>query len=239
MQRYFIEEDLIESKKIVMSKEDSHHIKNVMRLNVNDQIIINTYKGRVFLSELSDINNKNVTVRILEELKTDFTPISLEIVLALTKKDHFEMAIQKLTELGVKCIGFLPTERSVAKIVDLEKKIARFSQIIKEASEQSERNILPDLKPYQNLADLNTDAYDHLLVAYARENSQTLKSLIKEIKPNDKTLIIIGPEGGFSENEINYLIDQGFKTVSLGKTILRAETAAIYAVSAFRLIQEE
>lgn len=239
MQRYFIEDKLIEANEIIMNKEDSHHIKNVMRLNVNDQIIINTYKGRVFLSEIIEITKKSVVISILEELKSEFQPINVELILALTKKDQFELAIQKTTELGVKSIGFLPTERSVVKIVDFEKKFFRFSQIIKEASEQSERNTLPVLKSYQNLSEINTEQYDHLLVAYARESSKFLKSLIKEIKPDDNTLILIGPEGGFSKNEIKFLVDKGFSTISLGKSILRAETAAIYVASVFRLMQEE
>jgi len=92
---------------------------------------------------------------------------------------------------------------------------------------------------YTNLTNLDLDHYQHRLFCYAREESLNIKDELKHLKPTDQTLILIGPEGDFSKNEIDYLLSKGFKSVSLGKSILRSETAAIYVVSLVRFLLED
>jgi 16S rRNA (uracil1498-N3)-methyltransferase len=147
--------------------------------------------------------------------------------------------LEKTTELGVRKIIPLNTDRSIIKINDFEKKHERFMTIVKEASEQSERSVLPIISDFTSLKSLELDKYDYKLFCYARENSLNIKEELIGLKKNHNILILIGPEGDFSQTEIAYLLENGFKSVSLGKTILRSETAAIYVVSLVRFLLED
>ncbi|QWC00593.1 16S rRNA (uracil(1498)-N(3))-methyltransferase [Mycoplasmatota bacterium] len=239
MQRYFIEKEQIHDQSITISNGDFHHIKNVMRYNINDKVIVNTNDGHIFLCKIVAFQVDKVVLNIINEVESQNNILNLDLGLSLTKKDHFELALKKITELGVSGIIPLETERSIIKIKDFQKKKERYTLICKESSEQSERTILPEIYHLQTIDSLNLESYDHLFVAYAREESKSLKSYFNNINKSDRTIVLIGPEGGFTQKEISRLIDKGFKTVSLGKTILRAETAAIYLTSVFRYTMEE
>jgi 16S rRNA (uracil1498-N3)-methyltransferase len=154
----------------------------------------------------------------------------------MIKRDGFELALKKMTELGVEGIIPLMTDHSIIHIKDFEKKKIRYQSICKESSEQSERSYLPTIHDLSHLNDLDVSAYDHLFCAHAREQNQTLKDELKQIHSSDKSLVLIGPEGGFSKKEIELLKKKGFQNVSLGETILRAETAATYVASVFRFM---
>jgi len=234
MQRYFIDKNLIVNNQITMNFEDSHHIKNVMRLNIGDLIIINTYEGLIYQAKIQEYEKKQVKLLIVKEISNDYQPLNLDLGLALIKKDNFELALQKITELGIKKIIPLNTERSIIKIDDFEKKRKRYELICKEASEQSERTIMPVILDYCDLKKIETKAYNHCFFAYEREDNLLLKTQIEKLKATENVLVLIGPEGGFAPEEIRYLINSGFTSISLGKTILRAETAAIYVTSIFR-----
>ncbi len=234
MQRYFIDQDLIVNQEVLMNPEDSHHIKNVMRLAVNDLVIVNTFAGLCFEAKIVAFEKKQAKLEFVKALVNDYQPLNLDLGLTLIKKDNFELALQKITELGVRKIIPLQTERSIIKIDDYAKKKTRYELICKEASEQSERTVMPIISNYTDLEQLDSNAYDYRFFAYEREDEVSLKTQIQTIKKSEKVLVIIGPEGGFSEKEINKLKSSGFISISLGKTILRAETAAIYVASVFR-----
>ena len=239
MQRYFVDRKQINETQVIIDNQDAHHIKDVMRFNQLDKVIINTYDGVVYLAEIRVISKKNVILEILENLPSNYQPLPLDLGLSLIKKDNFELVLQKATELGVRKIIPLNTERSIIKVDDFTKKFVRYQTIVKEASEQSERSILPVVTDYTNLSSLDLTPYQYKLFCYAREESLNIKDELKSLKPMDQVLVLIGPEGDFSKTEIEYLVRKGFKSVSLGKSILRSETAAIYVVSLIRFLLED
>lgn len=239
MQRYFVNDSQISNQFVEIKDGDFHHIKNVMRKNINDEVIVNTYDGQVFLCKISEFQKNIVKLSIIKEIESDKNVFNLDLGLSLTKKDNFELALKKVTELGVSGIIPIETERSVVKIKDFQKKKERFNLLCKESSEQSERTTLPTIYDLQTIDSLDLNKYDHLFVAYARKDNLQLKSYLEKINKDDFSLVLIGPEGGFTNKEIKTLVDKGFETISLGNTILRAETAAIYITSIFRYMLGE
>ena len=167
-------------------------------------------------------------------------PSDVTLFFALAKGDKIEFVIQKATELGVKRIVLLKTERSVVKFDDksIEHKLERFNKIAKEASEQSHRVVIPEIVgpvdirkiPSEYLSDIN-------LLAYEKEAGSTVNSF-ERLEKGKSVSIMIGPEGGFSKEEVLLLQDK-FALISLGKRILRTETAAVYALSVIGYLLEK
>lgn len=239
MQRYFINKNQIDDQRVIIRGDDYHHMSHVMRFKPNDQVIVNTYDGQVYLCEIHHFTHDEVILHIIKKECDHPIPYHLTLGLSLTKRDAFELALKKATELGVE--GFIPleTERSIIKIKDYDKKRNRFISICKESSEQSERTTIPYIGDLSTINQLNLDKYDHLFFAYAREKDGSFKEKLMNISTSDSTLILIGPEGGFSNAEVKNLQDKGFQSISLGQTILRAETAAIYLASVYQFMVGE
>ena len=154
------------------------------------------------------------------------------MVAALVKGEKMDLVLQKATELGVSEIVLLETERTIAKIKD-ESKLGRFRKILKEAAEQSKRTRIPTLNKVLTINKLNEIKADVKLIAYKGEqgSSKSFNDELKALKPGKSVAIMIGPEGGFSEKEVQEANKLGFTSVGLGKRILRAETASFYALS--------
>ena len=229
MQRYFAIS--INQDKVLLSKDDEHHILHVMRGKIGDEIEV-VYAGKAYLARLDSVNP--LVVSLIHEIDND-SEIKEDVTLlfALTKGEKTDLVIQKATELGVKRIALIESERTVVSFAgkDLDKKIARYEKIIKEASEQSHRLLCPSFLGVFNLKNLPNDVYSDLnYVAYEKDAGDTSASF-SEVKKGKSVTILIGPEGGFSLQEIEELVKKGFIRTSLGKRILRAETAAIYALS--------
>lgn len=239
MQRYFINKDNILNNQVKISGNDFHHIKNVMRMTLGDIAVLNTFDGLVYEASIIELNKNDVVFEIKKELENTYKPYSLTLGLSMIKRDNFELVLQKATELGVEAILPLITERSIIKIDDFSKKITRYESIVKEASEQSERTVLPIIHDLTSLDAIDLVPYNKLILCYAREKSYKLIELMTNIEPTDKVLALIGPEGGFTKKEIDFLISKGFVSVSLGQTILRAETAAIFIASILKSRMEE
>ncbi len=237
MQRYFIKEEQIKDNSITISDSDFHHIKNVMRFKVGSELVVITYTGKSYLTVLSCFEKNSVILNIKEALKTINNTLNVTLAQALIKRDKFELVLQKTTELGVKEIIPLKTKNSIIKIDNFDKKKLRYETIVKEASEQSERNKVPKIHDLLDIKSLPYENYDYVFTAYARKNSKSLLGEIRTIDSSKSVLVLIGPEGGFDKAEIEYLESRS-KIISLGNTILRSETAAIYFLSAIRLIWE-
>ena len=237
MQRYFanIDKDYF----VHLNPDDEHHVSHVMRMKKNDEIEV-VHEGKVFLCRIEDFNPlRIVVIHEIEndvELKEDIT-----LLFALTKGDKIDLVLQKATELGVKKVALIESERTVVTYEgkDQEKKLARFNKIMKEASEQSHRLVVPTLLGIYNLKNLPQEVFSDInQVAYEKDANDT-DSIFSKVTKGKSVTILIGPEGGFSEQEINCLTSLGFIRTSLGKRILRAETAAIYALSVLGYILEK
>ena len=237
MQRYFSN---IDSNFVVhFSSNDEHHILHVMRMKKGDEIEV-VSNEKVYLCRIDSTNPLKVSViHEIEndvELKEDVT-----LLFALTKGDKIDLVLQKATELGVKKVALIESERTVVKYEekDIDKKLARFNKIMKEASEQSHRVIVPELLGIYNLKNLPKEIFSDVnFVAYEKD-ANDISGAFQGLEKGKSVSILIGPEGGFSEQEINRLTDQGFIRTSLGKRILRAETAAIYALSVIGYLLEK
>lgn len=238
MQRYFS----LSKKVIEISNDDIYHILKVMRGKVGDRFEV-VKDNDVIVCEITSTSPFEIreieTLSSKSELNKDIT-----LFYCLAKGDKNDLVIQKCTELGVKNIVFLSSKRSIIKLSqdDFNKKKVRFEKIAKEASEQSKRTRVPSIYGLYDINHIPNELLTSLnLVAYELENGKTNKTseFFHEFKSNlDSVSVLIGPEGGLEKEEIISLEKQGFKTISLGKRILRTETAAIYALSVLSFILE-
>lgn len=235
MQRYFVQDDCFKENKIYLNGSEVHHIKNVMRFVVGDRIEVFNYSGKGYLAKIESIAKKEVMLQIEKALEYSDNTLNITLAQSLIKKDKFELVLQKATELGVKRIIPLQTQYGVVKIHDFGMKKQRYETIVREASEQSERIFLPEIAEMTDVYHINYHDYDYVFTAYARQDKMSLFDKMKDIDSSKKVLLLIGPEGGFSPKEIEYLGNNSH-LISLGETILRSETAAIYLISAIRLI---
>ncbi len=235
MQRYFILDNQIQENQIILTDSDFHHIKNVMRFGVGDLVMVITKDKTAYKASIQSFTKKEVVLSIVEKQTLNDNILNISLAQALIKKDAFELVLQKTTELGVKEIFPFSSKRSIIKIDDFAKKKIRYETIVKEASEQSERSAMPLIHDLSTLDTLPYERFDQVYIAYAREDDVTLKQIVTNYHTNESILILIGPEGGFSESEIAKLKEKG-TILSLGETILRSETAAIHAISVFRYL---
>lgn len=242
MQRFFVEENQIDSetKSIQIIGEDVNHIKNVLRCKIEEKIeVCNKQNAKAYLCEISDMSDTEIVVIILEELSSNKeSDLYINIIQGLPKADKMELIIQKCTELGVKEFTPLALKRCIVKLdgKDETKKIDRWQKQAEVAAKQCGRDLIPKVnKVYNinNIFDLIKD-YDLVLVAYEAEEENLLRNEIKKLENKDiKIAIIIGPEGGLEEKEVETLKQKDAKIVSLGKRILRTETVAMVLTSIF------
>ncbi len=234
MYRFFINDDAIEGEMVEISGSDFNHISHSLRLKPGDEIVVSTGDGRDLLVEIAEFSEKWVKSKIVKSYKNQNEP-SLKITLAqgIPKKDNMDLIVQKCTEIGVNQIIPLETERTIVKLKGKkrEKRRQRWQRISEEAAKQSQRGIIPAVEPVHNLKDIAkiSDEYDLILVPWEDEKTTTLeKAWIKEA---ESVLIIIGPEGGFPEREIEFLKKLNAVPVTLGPRILRTETAGLVALT--------
>ncbi|QXE00473.1 16S rRNA (uracil(1498)-N(3))-methyltransferase [Terribacillus sp. DMT04] len=248
MQRYFVETANWQDDQITLDGQDAHHIIRVMRMNEGDQIICVHPDGHAAKCTIDAFTADSVLVSETEslDLNTEM-PVSVTIAQGLPKGDKLELIVQKGTELGA--AGFVPFQaaRSVVKWDEKkkDKKRQRLEKIAKEAAEQSSRQTIPlieDVLSFQALLQ-SSDTYKHKLFAYEEAakglKADPLRVVFESISPEDNVLVVVGPEGGFSETEADSLQQNGFLPVRLGPRILRTETAPMYMLASLSYHFEE
>ena len=227
MQRYFVKEKNKEN--FILENSDIHHIKKVMRCKNNDKIEI-VYDKKVFICNIDEIETMKLS--IIDSYEEDReSNVNLTVAVSLVQEQKFDLILQKLTELGVNTIIPLKTERSIVKIDKQkeEKKKTRWESICKESSEQSHRVTIPKIEKIINMNELLNYKKQQNLICSLNDKTQPLEEYLN--KDTKEILFVIGPEGGFSNKEENFLIQNGFLPTTLGKRVLRVETAAIYVAS--------
>lgn len=234
MQRYFVKEKI--NNNFILYDTDIHHIKKVMRCKIGDKIET-VYDSTVYTCQITNL--EPLDLEIISSQKEDRElPLDITIAISLVNEQKFDLILQKLTELGVSTIIPLKTERSIIKIDNqkVSKKIERWQMICKEASEQSHRTKVPKVENIINLTDLIKVDKQLKLICSLRDNTKKLgEYFTNDIK---ELLFVIGPEGGFSPKEEELLLNNNYKPVSLGKRVMRVETAAIYVASIISYICE-
>ena len=229
MQRYFISEK--EYMEGIILSDDVFHIVKVMRNKVGDLIEI-CYDNKAYLAKITNLTNDLVNFEIVEQLsnKKQNKP-NITLVQGLAKGDKNDDIIKHSTELGVDEIILLQMKRSIVKIEanKVDAKLNRYKKIAKEASEQSHRNSIPEVKLITNLNNIDFNNYDLKLLLDEEEAKKIdgrLLSSIDFININN-VIFVIGPEGGIDDKERLYFIEKGFIPVSIGNNILRTETASL------------
>lgn len=236
MYKFFVNKNQKKEDIIQIKGDDVNHIKNVLRLKNEETIQIGVKEtSKNYLCKILEKNDDTIKLKIIEEIKEkNESPIYLHILQGLPKYEKMETIIEKCTELGVSEITPVIMKRSVVKLDEKtkEKKLLRWKKIAESAAKQSKRDIIPKINEFflfQNVFSI-IENYDIVLVAYEGKTQNTLKQALKEIKNKYlKIAIFIGPEGGIDETELNILKQRNFKIVTLGKRILRTETAPIVA----------
>ena len=229
MQRYFAE---INNGVVFLKEDDIFHLTKVMRVKPNTEIEVVDSNHNPYLAVVKTLNPLRIDIQE-PILKNGELPTRVTLFFGLAKSDKIELVIQKATELGASKVVLFQGKRSVVKFDDKDflKKEARYLSIAKEASEQCHREYIPEIKFAKSIKEITSDLCELNLFAYELDAGKT-SAMSDLLSKNYKDIsIIIGPEGGFDVSEAEYLNSIGFKNVSLGKRILRCETAAIYALS--------
>lgn len=234
MYKFFIENNQIDNNQIIISGNDKNHIANVLRMKKDEKILItNKDTSETYECKIISINKNDVVCSIIkkdESIKE--SNVKIDLYQGIPKSDKMEYIIQKSVELGVNRIFPVNMKNCIAKIKDEDKKNNRWQKISEAAAKQCKRNIIPSIERSVNMDFLyeNIKKYDLVIVAYENEENKTIKDVLKN-KDVKKIAIIVGPEGGLSEEEVLNLINNGAKIASLGKRILRTETAPMAILS--------
>lgn len=243
MQRYFIDTKQINNNTIIIKGNDVHHIKTVMRMSVDDKIIV-CDEIDTYLCKIIFIGNE-VEAEIIEKINENVElNINITIAHGLVRREKMEEVIRRLVELG--CKSYIPIDMRRSVVKHKEINIERLNKIVKEASEQSQRTKLMDLCDVISFNELLKYINDFDLVLFAhtvyKENNFLYDILVNNnsFKNNKNILVIVGPEGGFDDEEVKKLLTfPNVKPIGLGKRILRTETAPLYIMSVLGFIGEK
>lgn len=243
MYQFFVEEDAIGADTISITGEDVNHIKNVLRMKIGTDIRISNKNDKDYICHIVSIEDDEIIAAIDEvDLEGTELPSKIYLFQGLPKGDKMETVIQKNVELGVSTIIPVSMKRSIMKLEPkkVKSRIERWNKIAESAAKQSKRMIIPDVSEPMTMKEavMFASGLDLILLPY--ENSKGMeetKKIIEGIEPGQSIGIFIGPEGGFDEAEVDLAIEAGAKVISLGKRILRTETAgmALMAVLAYML----
>lgn len=236
MNKFFVPKENIDNDTVLIKGEDVKHIIKVLRLKAGDTININDCSGNEYLGEIAETAKEEVTAKIIKKIElNNESNVKVFLFQGVPKSSKMDLIVQKATELGAYKIIPVFTKRVVKKESSGLKKIDRLRKIALEACKQSKRSLIPDVAEpveFYDMIKMLSDM-DLILVPYENENKVGIKEVKSELsnKKIEKVAIIIGPEGGFEDEEIKNLKDIGAYIVSLGPRILRTETAGFVAIS--------
>ena len=237
MPRFFLPPEAFESTRICIDGADARHISRSLRMRVGDELVLCDMSSSEYLCVISSITNESVYADIKEKsISKSEMPCRTVLYQGIAKGDKMDTVIQKAVELGVCEIVPVECERCIAKIpADAEKKkLERWQKIAAEAAGQSQRGIIPRVSPVITYA-MAIERMKKSTVAmlcYEDEHTRSVKELLQECKAPEEISFLIGPEGGISPEEARLARENGIPPCSLGRRILRTETASAYVLSA-------
>lgn len=233
MRKFFVDKENIINDSIFIYGQDKKHIVDVLRLSIEDEIIASCEEINYF-TKINNIDDEKVTLRIYEKSSGNNEPkTNITLFQGLAKGDKMDFITQKGTEIGIKSFYGVQMERSVVKVKDkkwIDSKVKRYNKISEEASKQCKRDHIPEFKDiisFDEMVNILSER-KNILIPYESEGDNKIKDVLKNVKGTDIN-IIIGPEGGFSSEEINKLKEIGGLTLSLSNRIFRTETAGLVA----------
>lgn len=237
MHHFFVTPNQVKSGEIWIEGTDVNHIKNVLRMKEGEELEVSDGNGITYLCTLVSVTGEQVRATIQEEVQRDTElPSKIYLFQGLPKADKMELIIQKAVELGVYEVVPVATKRAVVKLDDKKaaKKVERWNSIAEGGAKQSGRNVIPQVQEvmsFKNALEYAKDL-DVLLIPYElAEGMKKTREFIEEIRPGQSVGIFIGPEGGFEVSEVESAMQYGAKPITLGKRILRTETAGLTTLS--------
>jgi len=233
MVRFFVEPDMLSGDVLTLSGENAQHAK-VLRLKAGEQVLVCDGQGNECLCLVEDSQNWTLLVQQWQKSLTE-AAVAVSVYMAFPKADKLEHVIQKATELGAAEIVAFPSGRCVSRPDDksLKKKLERWQKIAASAAEQSGRGRIPQVIVLGSFAEAlaRASGADRAILLYENERATTLKMAL-ELAPFSSVSILSGPEGGLEEKEVRQALDAGLQVCTLGRRILRCETAPLWARSA-------
>ena len=238
MYRFFVEPSQIQDKKIIITGSDVNHIRNVLRMKIGEEITIsNGVDNREYRCGIEEYTDHEV-VCTLRFIKEDGVELSAKIYLfqGLPKADKMELVIQKAIELGAYAVIPVAAKRCVVKLDEkkAEAKVNRWQGIAEAAAKQSKRGVIPTVHNVMSMREAIEYARDmdiKLIPYELAEDMQRTKTAIEAVKAGESVAVFIGPEGGFEESEVQAALKAGIEPITLGKRILRTETAGLTVLS--------
>lgn len=236
MPRFYVDFALSPDSVVELPDDVVHHL-NVLRVKNTEEIVLFNGNGKAYPALPEVLEKRRASVRILREEATDNeSPLNITLVQAVSAAERMDFTLQKSVELGVAEIRPVISERCVVRLSGerAEKRVARWQEIVVSACEQSGRNIVPKVLP------LTT--YAQALQQLSQETTKLLMSLnraqkLSDVRPQSgKVVFMVGPEGGWTEKEEQQAFDAGFQSVTLGKRVLRTETASLAAIAAMQTL---
>ena len=245
MPKFFTARENIKDTTLIIDSEDANHLKRVLRINVGDVITVCDGAGIDYTVKVSEIGKNEIECDIIDRKKSDTEPnINITLYQGLPKAAKMDYIIQKNTELGISKIVPAKLARCVVKLENKaaeNKKCERWQKIAVASAKQSGRGIVPEIGNPMTVDEIIEDVkdYDLVFVPYECEDQSRLKTIVESVPDAKDIAFIIGPEGGFDISEIEKFKAAGIKTVTLGKRILRTETAAESVVSMLMYAYDE
>lgn len=237
MQHFFVEPSQVQGDNIYIQGGDVNHIKNVLRMKINEELEINDGQGNKYLAFVKELAADEVLLKIVRKDVCDTElPCQIHLYQGLPKGDKMELIVEKAVELGVSRIVPVETKRAIVKLDAKKsaKKVDKWNSVCKSAAKQSARGVIPfvdEVKSFKVAMDEAKD-FAHVLVPYElAKGMQDTMDAVAEIKSGEDIAVFIGPEGGFDLAEIELALKSGAKPISLGKRILRTETAGLTTLS--------
>lgn len=237
MQHFFVTPDQVQDDTITITGSDVNHMKNVLRMHIGEEVTINDGNNISYLCTVESFKEDMALLHIKDRHMTD-TELASHIYLfqGLPKQDKMELIVQKAVELGVYEVVPVATKRAVVKLDEKKalKKVARWQQIAESAAKQAARGYIPRVHELMSFKEALSyaEALDLVLIPYElAEGMKETKEIIEKILPGQSIGIFIGPEGGFEVEEVEAAISMGAKSITLGKRILRTETAGLTTLS--------
>ena len=225
--RLYMKGKLEVHKEIKIDSKQFHYLTNVMRKKRDDILLIFNEIDGEFITKIINVSKKNMIIKLLQKTKEPEKKVDIWVIFALVKKNPTDLIVQKATELGASCLIPVVTERTITRNINLK----RMEEIVIEASEQCERITIPEIKPIQKLDDMINSWDQSRKIFYGDEtvrNQKDKEVLKKKTLCHPSGAILIGPEGGFSQNEISFLKSKEFVIpINLGPRILRSDTAVV------------
>ena len=246
MQRFFVEPYQVqeEEHRITLTGPDLNHMKNVLRMRVGEDVWISDGGEREYHCSIEEFQEDQAVLHILDSQESHYElPSRIYLFQGLPKGDKMELIIQKAVELGAYAVVPVETRRCVVKLdaKKAQKKVARWQQISESAAKQSKRMLIPEIKNVMSWKEALAFAkeLDVLLIPYElAKGMKETREILAGIRPGQSVGIFIGPEGGFEEEEVGDAMEAGAKPVTLGKRILRTETAGMTMLSILMFMLE-